>query len=287
MKFNPKDSQQESTAAIMQERKLSAITVPCSDLPSGGLPYDSGAEISYLPYTFGDLKTLSQSKVKTQTLYEYLLQGIITSFDKMELTFPDFLYVSLLRKISSIGTSQFKFEVTCNRCGKKHTQVSSIDKVEFTDLYDKVPELPAVVTMQGKDIALSPTTIGSLLELYKLGKIDEDSADVILEASHAVFAQQIISINGKEVPFDDRYEFIQNINWEDYGVIKEVDALFQHGIKPIILTCDGVIAQERHMGGKKTPCGAVLEVSLDRLHSQLQPFREHQESASGRIRFGK
>lgn len=284
MRFDAKQTT-EVIASSMQEKKLPSISIPFSDLPSGGLAYPEGGEVAYFPYTFGDLKVISQSKNSATTKYEYLLKGIEATFDKKLLTFHDFLYINLVRKISSIGTGKIKFEVTCPKCQKEHTRIHSTDELDFEELPQKIEKLPAIIDIQGREVEFSPTSIGSIIELNSLGKLNEGTS--LMEANQAILAQQITKIAGKEATFDEKCEIVQNASLDDYEIFREIDRLFKHGVKPILFTCDGVLAQERHMDGKKTVCENEILVSLDKLEAHIQPFREHQESITSRIRFGK
>lgn len=228
-------------------------------LPSKGLAYPQGVEIHYQPYTFGEVKSFSQSKGKMSPSHnmERVLKGIfVTGMPKGDLTFFDFLYISLLRRLSTMNAIEFKLGVGCPHCGSPVTHTFSWEGLVFEDI--PAPKLPVIVNICGKsDVRFSPLTVSDYQELSRTGR-DEDPV--------AIAAKQ------SSLDFDQALELFDAAIGEDAALLDEIDRLLYHDLKPVQVECG--------------TCATKFNAALDDEASLISPFRKSNATSGSRIRFG-
>jgi len=250
--------------------------VKVNDLPSRYSPYPSGTEISYHPYTFGELKKFSQSKLSIKQRYEFILEGIlVTGIKKEQITFHDFLFLAMLRKLSSVGVGSITVKYRCNKCGFENSNQVQFDTLEFEDM--KVPEFPAYMEINGKEMEFTPITVGDYFTLFKEGK-DKDQVAVP-------------AIQCRNLGFSEAYDLIYKANPEDSEMLNELDKMFYHGLKSLKFPCQNKEAVEMEMLEgveieKTVHCDYTNQIELEDTGLIVQPFRGNGESPKDRIRFG-
>lgn len=238
------------------------IRVSTKDLPSRGIPYPEGSWIIHRPYMFGEVKKISQSKLDNKASYGYILSGVTCSFDKNLLTMPDVLYIGLLRKLSTLGSTEIIARYQCDQCGKPGQFIFKTDSLDFEDL--NVPKLPIVVDMSFGEVHFSPMTIKDYLMMADKGKDQDEVA--------------LYAVQAKNMNFDEAYTRIFNASPEDAQLLLEVDKLLYHSVKPITKTCANLVDEK--------PCGKHVKIELDGGQALLLPFRRDQGTAKTKIRFG-
>jgi len=257
---------------------LPEIKLKVDRLPSKGLAYPPGATIKHRPFTFGEIKKISQSRLDTKEKFEFILSGIECSFDKLDLTLPDFMYIGFLRRISTLGTSEGVLIVKCPHCKKDHREKievgSSKNHIDFNDI--KAEALPVIVELADRrEYYFQPITLRKLFELLDGNK--EVNDPILLMAAQC----SLIKEGKKEyIPdIEEVYKIIENVLPEDGLMLAEVDEYLAHSIKPLKLICKNKLADDQ-------TCGQEMSVELDGGDALLLPFRGDKESTQRRIRFG-
>lgn len=236
--------------------RLKNALVEVTELPSKFMPYPSNTKIFYRPYTYGEADSFSDSKVSNSKALEFVLDGVNTDgIDKYNLTLGDFLYIALLRKISSFGTLEFQVAVTYKR--ELFKKVVTHEDIVFDDI--KAEKLPVVFTMGGRDLHFYPLTIKQYIEL-----LDKD-----LDNERAIIAMQCDNL-----PFDDAYNIINDAIGRDITYLKEVDGLLSHSVAPLDVVFN-IEDKEVHKS-----------VAIDDPNTLVLPFLGHEESSRSPIRFG-
>lgn len=239
-----------------------------SPVPSKGLSYPKGHKISYRPYVFGELKKVSGSRTTFEELARIILAGIKTSFPIGDLTFYDFLYLALLRKLSTIGDTTI---IATHTCPNKKCQVSNSYEIQVgpknceIDFWNvDYDELPVSVDLKLGDPEEStyefyPLTILNYLKLERMNLHKDPTAKLAMQCGNASF------------------EVIRPKLYRAYGeesiVLTQVEEILNHGVKPINVSCPA--------------CKAVNLLQLDGGNVVIRPFRSDEEVIATRIRFGK
>ncbi len=242
--------------------------VQVKELPSGGTLYGKGAEIFFTPLSFGDMKFLAGSTLTNKESLIFFLSKIQTSFDKMDLTYFDFHYITVLIKLSTFGESNFKIMFECPKCKKDSESSFNTGDLVFEDL--KV-ELPAIVTSKfGNDYKFSPMKVGKYLDIIERDLISDK--DVYM-------ANQMI-----DKKFDEALYIIQNeLNGMDVHLIESVDVMFYHGVEDLILKCSNKIKGDNDV---EEVCGYSSAMPFFSLPNFVSPVDTNKKSFGDRIRYG-
>jgi len=282
------------------------------DLPSKYLSYPENSRILADTYSYGEIKRLSDSKLPLDLQYEILLEGNNTeNFNKNDITFFDFIYINVLRKLSSMKSPSFSVSVDCPKCHKTSSFDFGLEKLSFSEL--EIPKLPIVIDFIsiGK-LEFMPLTIGDFVSLIKSDKYyQKDDNKYILDTegkklrdSVALMAAQCSSL-----PFDTAYQTITNLkDDDDIKLLEQVDGLLEHGIEPLKVTCKqkiGEVPKEitdymekrkslNGVGSELGPmpidtrlnCNQIININLIGGEVIIRPFRGSDEPTKSRISFG-
>jgi hypothetical protein len=244
------------------------VEIAVEKLPSKGIAYPKGTQVQYRPFLFGEVKQLSGSKLSVKESYMHILKGVEASIDPMDLTLADVMYLGLLRKISTLGSTEIVARYTCEKCRKPSRIVFKTDEVEFDDI--KAPGLPMEVDFSFGTVKFSPLTLRQFLDLYEAGKSEDDTA---------LFAAQAL-----EGDFEDLYKKFFNAGPSDSAMLMDVDQYLYHGLKPLTRPCPTLVDDPQ--GGGQKRCGNRVEIELDGGQALLMPFRPDRGTQQNRIRFG-
>jgi len=238
---------------------VNSSVVELQELPSKFLPYPKGVSVFYRPYRYEELDSYNDSSLGLAESLRFIMDGVITrGMDKYDLTLSDFMYIALLRKVSSLGTVEFKVGYA-DALGISGSQVLTFDDIVYDEL--EIPVLPIRANLAGKEWVFNPLTVNQYLTLINLGD------DKHLCERHLMAAQCAS-------PFDESLTLINNLDGADLVTVKRIDEYLGHGIQPVVITFTHKDKEYR-----KT-------VSLDDPHALVWPFRGHTENADDPICFG-
>lgn len=217
-------------------------------LPSMGKAYPPGTKIRYRPYTFGESVYVEESELDMRETYALICKGIECSgMDPMQLTLPDVLYLGLVRKFAALGSTKVNVTSTCPACGGVNR--TPLDwALEFDNL--EVPALPIRVPFTFGEHTFMPLTLAAYLDLLERN-LETDF--VSLMAAQCTSAPD----------FDAAVSIIRDMDDpSDIALLKEVDALLHHELRPITVTCP----QQLQAVGEDEPghtCEQRYPVALD------------------------
>lgn len=232
------------------------------DLPSKFLPYPAGSTISYKPYGYGELEQLSANN-SFRTKVELCLAGIETvGFKKTVLDFQDFVYIMVLRKLSTFSTSKFTLKVTCPHCDQYMVTNRDLNSIEFSEI-EKIPALPIKYEVDGVEMDFMPLTISDVLNM-NLG--DELSSEPITLK---------LSYMARNLPQPRAYELIsQCATGEDIQTLDLIHELLDFGSQTTEIKC---VNKE---------CGKDVKITLRGVSKLAEPFRTSKDALRNRIVFG-
>ena len=239
------------------------------DVPSKMLAYPEGAVIKYRPYYFGEIKNYSQSvNTLTRDRYQFILNGIETvGFDKLDLTISDFMFIGLLRRMSSIGNSDILARAICRKCGSMINHRMKCSDIDIS--YLEVPKLPIKVNFNsGQILHFMPLTVRRYFELEK---------EQNRENSIAYIAKCCTNL-----PYKEAYDILDKlIDSMDISRMEKVDELLYHSVKPVKVICNSKIRNEVEAtaDGKDIIWLRDLQVNDPQTYEQLcrEQFKEDQQ----------
>jgi hypothetical protein len=264
MNFQIEENKKE-TEVTPSTSHLPKVSLEVKDLPSKSLSYPPGTTVSHRPYTFGEVKRISQSKLGIKDTFKEILKGVETNLpDKGMLTVPDVLFLGLLRKISTFGSSKFSVAYHCSHCDKGSTFDLSADQIDFAEL--SVPRLPIKISLSNDvEYVFTPITINDYNYL-----VDKELADDELA---------ILAVQCRSGGFEKNLEEFNNCNMEDGQILSEVDKLLKHEVKPVKNKCNNKLDDNK-------VCGGENNIELDGGRALVLPFRKLENVNGSRIRFG-
>ena len=244
---------------------LPSINIKVEDLPSKGLFYPSDASIKYYPYTFEEVKLFSQSKMESKDRFDFVLTGIETNFDKYKLTVSDFMYLGILRNISTLETKKLSITYYCSSCEKENNIVEEINNFDFDELNDI--KVPYIKEFSFGKYEFMPLTVEMTMELIDQNLYNDEFAIASIQTI------MDLSDKGASEKFIDTYNKFKYAKLEDGVVFEEIIKDLYHSISSKKFIC--------------AECKASNIVSIDGGGDGdifISPFREPSESNSTGIR---
>jgi hypothetical protein len=202
-------------------------------LPSGGKCYPRNVKVSYRGYLFGEIQNFNASKnLSLADILKRTLDGIaVSGMAKESLTFPDVLYIGVLRKLSSVGTSEFSIKHICKKCGTVNERRFGYVDLSFNDMEFEGEALELQLS-NNKTFLLSPLTVGDVLKL-KSGYASKFRKEDLSGDRIANF-----SIMVRNAEFDEVYKELYNLtDIDDRDALLEIDKIFNHDLKPLEVVC--------------------------------------------------
>jgi hypothetical protein len=298
---------------VMSKEEVSAFIPEAriKQIPSNFLPYPKDCSIFYRPYVFGELTEFNESKISEADEIRFILEGVRTSFPIMDLTYYDYIAITLLRRISSFGGSEFSFQYTCQKCQNKNRHTTTLDNLPFHAI--DAPALPIGVKIGGVELKFMPLTVGIYIKLLE-SKVMENPKKRTVK----MFAQEVVNMKPEEA------EKIIHAAWnEESELLNHIDETLYHGVEPVKAVCknvikspdtvlNGIIAlcQERSKmedseNKRKTwedaalmleeelippiegeVCGHINMVTINRPEVLVRPFPLDRQSLRSKLQFG-
>lgn len=236
--------------------------IQVTDLPSKFLPYPDGTKVFYKPYTFGELEKISGSNLSFADLSKIIMAGIETvGITKGDLDYQDYLYIAVLRKLSTFSKTTFSASFKCPYCQEQVTASPELAMIEWGEL-DGIPELPLSVSIGGADLDFKSLTVDQAGELEMLGYTESDIHTLAAMVSN--------------VEFDAAYELLSNLtDGDDIAVVTMIRKLLDFGSQSTTIVCPN------------SKCKSKVKVTVRGIARIAEPFRQSPETILNRILHGK
>lgn len=233
--------QRQEERLPLQEERLSVKKVlkRVAQLPSGGIFYPKGFEVYFTPMTVKEAEMLNESEVSTLVFFNTMLDAITTvGMDKTDLTYPDFIYIALMRRLYSqediLGTSIWY----CEECGQKNKSDFDFTEISFAEPTEK--RNPARCVIGDFAVDISPLTIGGTITLYENAEIS--NADTLAYCVKAIYKANLLEKDNYEftpVPYslDLAKEIINSAYGDEADMLLEIDKMYFHFLEDMEFTC--------------------------------------------------
>ena len=222
-------------------------------LPSNGIPYKdfdddelANGEITIRPMSLADEEILgNKTYSKNGTIFSKLLDSCIVNNVNVKKLIPyDVFYLLYyLRKITY--GEDYKFETTCQECGKKYEKTIDISEVEWEEIEDKAVRGIKTIKLPVSKFTLTieAPTLGNEEEVVKISKKFEDSSDTIL--NYVVRTREILDDNGEPVNPDDYADFFEALPGKDRAEITKAFEKIEDLTVPVVkMTCPKCSAED-------------------------------------------
>lgn len=223
--------------------QLAIETNMVEEVPSGFKPYGKTVEITYDTYSLLEIKKLSLN-IPLWQKYLIMLDGIHSKdIDVADLTFNDFEFINVYRKMAVPGINDYVVPFTCPEHGsQKHkfnTGAIGFDSLEI--------ELPLVKTFStGVELTFNPLTVGSVIRLLKDDMYFIKHRDTYLldNKQNKLLDEIAVWATQTTLPYAEAYKIISELPEDaDAVILDEVDAALDHGMVPLECVCKARIGE--------------------------------------------
>lgn len=230
------------------------------NVPSRMIPYPEGSSINWRAFTFGEVKKINSSRLDFPTLIkEVFIKGIdVQGFDVWDLTIYDFIFINLMRRMSTVGDGTLENTVDCPKCSKPSKTRITQEHMEFEDLKMERSDYPFKVTLDNGDVLeVGALTVGNLVKVIEKNLGEEDEITIL---AHCIM--------NTSSTIDELIEKIYNLSPNEGLALEQADAVMIHGLKPFVVQCEN-----EYPTGTKQICGNPTDIELESREMIISPFR--------------
>lgn len=255
--------------------------------PSGFLPYTEGTVITANELPLGDVMKISDTNLSMMEIYKIRMKYIKTEkINVKDLTWQDFLFACFMCDFLSLDDDKFALDFICNNPNCTHNKentsqeaIITYDRIDYEDLGEniektygkKITKLPLIFNKKGKEYKFTPLSLKWVMFLSEKGLINDAISryacmlvlPFVLDMDKMKPYAHIKDDESKilAMQFDSAKEVLSNeFNLKDINVLKSIDEIFRHGVKPIEQPC-GL-------------CGEVNRITVDTAYTVIRSFRE-------------
>lgn len=215
--------------------ELKKVSIEAKQLPSGFGFYPKGTQVRFVPMTTKEISILNESDLNSELIFKHALSNIQTRvIEPRDLTFSDFVFISLQRRLYSQTEILCTLDTVCPECGKK-----IVDEFDFNDIEFEEPKDNRLQRCQlsGYTVEVGPLTIGNMLDMLE----SENGVNTIDTLAHSIKKIYIPDSEATTVPEKDLFPLAQKIIENTWGqereILNYIDTLQTHGMKPREIKC--------------------------------------------------
>ena len=207
----------------MEDNLTNKKTIKIESVPSKFVGYPEGSTIHLSGYGVGELRLISDSIEDDIEWYNYVLNGIhTTGFPKEDITWPDFKFLGIQRKIITFEKDYIGIPFYCNECGKTSVYEAPISSIEFKDI--KIPKSPINIEFSFGVMVFDIIRYRHIIESLKSEDISYTS----------IYARTCLSHDQSEAKRLLTYE----TTGDDILLLRELDKIFDYGLEKIQVKCN-------------------------------------------------
>ena len=217
---------------MTEDFKIKKVLKETKELPSGFGFYPKGAKVWFSPMTTREVEILNESELSSKLLYENAIANITTeNMNSEDLTFSDFIFINLQRRLYSQTEIRCTLQTTCKNCGKSITEEFDFNEIEFETPKDS--RLQRCQLGEYK-VDIGPLTIGGVLKMLN----SEKGVNNIDTLAHCVRKIYPLDSEVKNIySFELAQEIMANTWGEEREILEYIDSLQSHSIKPREIIC--------------------------------------------------
>lgn len=284
----------EEIPAPTKKRTVGGAAVPwfaMNQLPSQFKAYPPGAKVSYRPYTFNEIETMSSGEKTESERFMDILEGIHTEgMNPLELTMGDFICIAMYRKFKTMGTEEV--QITFNVEGLLRTHVMKVNELAFDDLNVELPIImDTEIDGEAVEVEFMPCTLRQHLAYLSIP--EEVRKDI--PQHHAWLAL------GSDQPLEEMLEFVANATGEVMQMLTAIDVALYHGIADLLIPVKEKVTnpdwekmEKEKPDGMKNLFPQYIERLLHTVRVEVKedsmlitPFRRTAEASKNGLRFGR
>jgi hypothetical protein len=222
-------------------------TFKVSSLPSEFKCYPEGVEVRYSNYEFDDFEIINNDLVDLYDRYAQMLKGIVTKgMSKQSLTFGDFLFISVQRKLNAFGAKTFKIPYWCPHCKQDGEYTFSLEDIAFEGLKYAMPLKVRFYSYPDEEYLFQPHTIGDVLMMLENEVYYQYTEDGVLvqdvQGNPIQDVKSVLASSCVNLDFNTAYQRIASISdYRDYETLTQLSSILYHGLSPFEFTCQNIV----------------------------------------------
>lgn len=249
--------------------KVERVTIECKQLPSGFGFYPKGTQVRFFPMTTKEVEILNESELSSLLLFENNLENIqTTKISPKDLTFSDFIYISIQRRLYSQTEIRCTMTSHCPNCGTKLIEEFDFNDIEFDEPKDNRLQ---GTELSGYKVEIGPLTIGAMIDMLK----SDEGVTTVNTLAHQI--RKIYNPTAEIVPIPEEeakvlaYELVANSWGEERDIFNYIDSLQSHNMKPRTLKC------------KNKACETTWEEDLGNPETLIFPSSRPRQSIESKV----
>lgn len=257
---------ENETDALLNQKTENCL-IQVKDLPSGYKGYPKGTIISYEPLKLKELEILNtDEKLDTSYAIAMLLDAIhCNTLTPEQLYFYDVIYIGIVRKIQSFGSTRGTIRRRCPKCGNIVSKTFDYADIEFKQML--APDLPIRMEVCGRTVEFCQLSMQDFLQ------IEED------EGMLGVYAKYIRNLEPQ-----DAKNLVENASGIDIKKLDFVDRQMDYGIKPFLVTCTNTVLNPQT--GKEEICNEEVALEVKSPFEVVFPEDEFEGDPGFEVQYG-
>ena len=236
-----------------KEEKI--ITRDSNFLPVEGIPtdyklYPEGTTIYARPLTVKEVRFISTMNESNYSfVINEILKATVKGIEIDELYSADKLYILFWLRANSYKNEGYNSEYSCVHCGTKNSYLFTMDKLNVITLEGKDfdPNKPIKLLNSDDVVTISFPKIkdeNKVLHMLKQSK----NTTIALDEEILSLASMVTSINEQAMSLKYVYDYINNMNVEDYAFLKSYIEDNEIGVSSVVKTnCKNESCQEENL----------------------------------------
>jgi hypothetical protein len=218
-------SSQSRVVSVLPKDSATPL-IRVKEVPSLFKPYPKGSEIYYSPWRVAEIQQFNQvDQLWTRDKYLMALDAVETrGFKKEDLSIFDLFYISLIRKLSAIGSQKYILSRICPTCGKQVSMTIETKDVVFDDF--EVQEFPVVPRFSAfSDMEFGVLTVAGMLDLMEKNLTGRSILPYL--------SRSVINMG-----WDKALNKLEDLGTlEDFEILEELNRVLYHGLKSFMVQC--------------------------------------------------
>lgn len=200
-------------------------------LPTRYKLYPEGTKIFGRPLTVKEVKLLASiGEDNFDFIVNQILYSAIKGIDIQDLLVVDKIYLIFWLRANTYKNDGYSSTYTCPKCKRENSYLFGVADLVVKELSDSfVPGEPLQLLTTDDTVVIQFTTVKdeNLIANFQKGKTEKFDEDVLAMAS------MIKSINGSDLSLRLKYEYVTNMNPEDYAYLYSYIQENEVGVAPV------------------------------------------------------
>lgn len=214
---------------------------PINDLPSRYMLYPESTKIYGRPMRVLEVKQLSMmGEDNSLSIINSIMRSCVKGIRIDDILIADKMYILLWLRANTYKDSGYKVDFVCGKCEQQSKYHFDLDVLKVEYIKDEFVDAPPVVLPVSNDkIVLHYQTIGDTIEVENFKSKSLGNPLISYDDDILTLAVSISTINEKVLTLKQKYDYIINMDAQDYAMLETIQSEREIGISTAIsVKCD-------------------------------------------------